>query len=250
MKFSAVALALCVGLAVPVSALSGPKTSWAPTKSQIGQKSAGGSGFGSYLDNVAGTEPAAPTQSAPPAAAAAAPASGSGPKTSWAPTKSQIEPGAPTQSAPPAGAAAAPASGSGPKTSWAPTKSQIGQKPAAGSGFGSYLDNVAGAAPAAPSQSASPAAAAAPPASGSGPKTSWAPTKSQIGQKSAGGSGFGSYLDNVAGGAPATSAEPEAPAATAPPTAASYLDQVGGGGAAFTSGPKKSFAPTNASWKQ
>ena len=221
-------------------ASSGPKTSYAPTKSNVNKKS-GGSGFGSYLDGFgSGSGSASPAQPSynSPSAQSAPPAN----------TGSYLE----------QMAGGARSASSGPKTSYAPTKSNVSQK-SGGSGFGSYLDGFGSAAPAQPSYSAAPAQPSyssqpAAPIANSGPKTSYAPTKSQVGRKS-GGSGMGSYLDHVgSSGAPSqhsyngASAQPQQAAAPAA-NAGSYLEQMGGGASSYaSSGPKTSYAPTKKKW--
>jgi hypothetical protein len=241
MKLSAVAVAICVGLAAPASALNGgymnsisgganAKPSVKPAyRPQTGASPPVANG--SYLQNVAAPPKAyangtpAPAQNAAPTAASYLQQMGGG---------SSI------------------GSSSGPKKSYSPFKSNVVPK-SGGAGFGSYLDKVAGSAPA--SYSAPPAANSAPTAasylqqmgggssigSSSGPKKSYSPFKSNVVPKS-GGAGFGSYLDKVAGSAPSSYSAP--PAANSAPTAASYLQQMGGGSSiGSSSGPKKSYSP-------
>jgi hypothetical protein len=268
-----------------------PKTSYAPTKSTFKY---GGSGIGNYLDGFAGP-PADPTDSmvaaeAPPAPTSAnylsqmggAVANPSGPKTSYAPTKSNFKSGGSGIgnyldgfAGPPAvvledsmvggtdltgngapGAfgylASMGGGGSAMKpSSYGPGKGGKPQAPAGGTGMGGFVPG-GGAAPSAQMANASPTSGNFPSqmgagaaAAASGPKTSYAPTKSTF---KYGGSGIGNYLDGFAG--PPSDPTNSMVAAEAPPapTSANYLSQMGGA-VANSSGPKTSYAPTKSNFK-
>jgi hypothetical protein len=221
MKFSAVAVAVCMGLAAPVTALNG-----------------------GYMNSIAGGSNAKPfvkpaykpqTSSSPPVA------NGSYLEHVAAPAKVYAN-GTPAPAAPTAasyleqmGGGSSLGSSSGPKKSYSPYKSQVVQK----------SGGAANAAPAAASYLQQMGVGSSL-GSSPGPKKNYSPYKSNVAQKS-GGAGFGSYLDKVAGSAPSSYSAPlVTPAANgnAAPTAASYLQQMGGGSSLGSSpGPKKNYSP-------